>query len=328
MLYFSQSTLIMEFVMISLCIPTYNRLPHLKQCLISILDKFEDYPYEVIIIDGGSTDGTLEYLKDLNHDDIKLIEQGKLTGITKAYNASFKIAKGNYIFGGNDDTILIPKILIKACKLMDKEKQIGLIGVKVQEPRHRNLTGMSLHIEHGMLLGYFHIFRASVLKNEMNYFDESFRSYRTDDDSTLSALKLGYTLIFTKEIGMIHYRIHDDAINNARSININKARDEKERKYYQEKWMPLKKGIEEYLQHRPLKRYKSKFFRRICATIYYAEWLKKIVEKTNRISIIAYDLLLKQVVIFEDKNYSHLKDFYLPQKYQKEILNKIGENKQ
>jgi len=52
---------------------------------------------------------------------------------------------------------------------------------------------------------------------------------------------------------------------------------------------------------------------------------KKFVEKTNRISIIAYDSLLKHVVIFKDKNYSHLKDFYLPQKYQKEILNKIGE---
>jgi len=74
--------------MISLCVPTYNRINDLKRCIKSILNGFGEYPYEVIIADGGSTDGTIEYLKKLNDDHIKLIEHGKLMGITKAYNDS------------------------------------------------------------------------------------------------------------------------------------------------------------------------------------------------------------------------------------------------
>lgn len=63
--------------MISICIPTYNRLPYLKQCFSSVFNGFGDYPYEVIIADGVSTDGTLEYPRGL--DNIKLIETGELT---------------------------------------------------------------------------------------------------------------------------------------------------------------------------------------------------------------------------------------------------------
>ena len=67
---------------ISFCIATYNRLPHLKCLLNSIFEGFGDYPYEVIVADGGSTDGSLEYMRNLAN--IKLIEQKKLTGAIKA----------------------------------------------------------------------------------------------------------------------------------------------------------------------------------------------------------------------------------------------------
>lgn len=63
---------------ISICIPTSNRLEHLKKLIKSVRDGIEDYPYEFIIADGGSTDGTIEYLK--KQKDAKLIEMGKQTG--------------------------------------------------------------------------------------------------------------------------------------------------------------------------------------------------------------------------------------------------------
>ena len=79
--------------MISICVPTYNRLSYLKKCVDSILDKFKDYPYEVIIADGGSTDGTLEYLRNINHDNVTIIEQGSLIGEVKTLNICFKKSK-------------------------------------------------------------------------------------------------------------------------------------------------------------------------------------------------------------------------------------------
>ena len=106
--------------MISICIPTYNRLPLLKECLKSIFDGFskKDYPYEVIIADGGSTDGTLEYLRKL--DNITLIEQGELTGAIKADNICFKVAKGDFLLPYADDFRVNADVIIKACKLMEK----------------------------------------------------------------------------------------------------------------------------------------------------------------------------------------------------------------
>ena len=98
--------------MLSICVPTYNRLHDLKRFLNSIFDGFKgiDYQYEIIIADGGSTDGTLEYLRGL--DSIKLIEQGRLIGVVKAVNDCLKMANGDYVFTANDDFVLFPDILI------------------------------------------------------------------------------------------------------------------------------------------------------------------------------------------------------------------------
>ena len=128
--------------MLSICIPTYNRISFLKQCLNSIFEGIGSYPYEIVIADGGSTDGTIEYLKSL--DNIKLIEQGKLTGAIKAVNECFKKAKGDFVYFPNDDFEIKSEILIKCCKLMEKEKDIGIVAPKIQEPRFGNLPGVTV----------------------------------------------------------------------------------------------------------------------------------------------------------------------------------------
>jgi len=300
--------------MISLCIPTYNRIKDLKHCLNSIIGKFGDYPYEVIIADGGSKDGTIEYIKELNDEHIKLIEQRKLTGITKAFNESFKIAKGDYIYIGNDDTILFPEIFIKCCKLMDEHERIGLVAPKDQEPRHGNFPGVTLKLRnYWALLSKFHIFRASVLK-EIGYYDENLRSYYTDDDSCLSVLTKGYTIAFSREVGMIHYRIPDQSVNIARATNQDSKNVEKELKYLKIKWEILKNVIDEYLKSSSFKRYKSLYCAHICSKIYHSKPLQHVVTKG------LYDFLLERSVVFKDNKYDNLKDFYLAQRYPDEIL--------
>jgi len=303
--------------MISLCIPTFNRYNDLKKCLDSILDKFDNYRYEVIIADGGSTDQTLDYIKNLDHPNIKLIEQGKLTGITKAYNESFKIAEGDYIYIGNDDTILFPKIFIKACKLMEEEEQIGLIGPKDQETRHGNLPGVTLKLrQYWALLTKFHIFKASVLK-KINYYDENLRSYYTDDDSCLSVLSSGYTIAFTKEVGMIHNRIPDSDINIARATNEDKKNVQKELNYLKNKWRKLKENLEENLKGSNIKKRKSLYCAHVCSKAYHSDIMQKTIPKS------IYDILLDQSVIFKDNRYDGLKDFYLVQRYPEDVIKSL-----
>jgi len=304
--------------MISICIPTYNRLSSLKRHLSSIFNGFEDYPYEVIIADGGSTDGTLEYLRSLDNDNVKLIEQGKLTGAVKAFNACFRIIKGDYVLIGGDDLILVPKVLIKACELMDKEKQIGLVTPKVL-PGPDHLHSLTRWTEqYGSILSFFFIIRVSVLK-EMGYFDESLRTYFIDTDASLAVLNLGYTSIVTRDVGIMDFSLRDkSSVTLATTINM--AKREQDMKYGEKKWEFLRIKVKEHLRYSPFKRYKSLFFNKICTAMYHAKWLRSFVKRNNKFVLKLYDWLLAQTVIFNDRNYGHLKDFFLAQRYPDEII--------
>jgi len=291
---------------LSICIPTYNRLPHLKRLISSIFSGFKDYPFEIIAADGGSTDGTIEYLKTL--DKTVLIEQKELKGSVKAYNECFKLAKYDYILWPADDFILIPSVIIKACNLMDRNKKIGLVSPKMQESTCGGLPGTELFIT-GLVLSKTHIFRKSVLK-EINYFDERFRTYAVDDDSSLSVLNLGYSIIFTKETGIIHTRFKDEL----RKINVTskKKEYEKEKEYFRKKWESLAAEINKYTNKAGLKKYYFKFFQFIC----------RVMFKLGIPTADLYDNFLERSVFFKAKEYDNLKDFYLAQKFPEELLNK------
>jgi glycosyltransferase involved in cell wall biosynthesis len=60
--------------MISIVTGTLNRIDHLKRVIENTVDS--DSRLELVLIDGGSIDGTIEYLKNLNHSRVKLIEEG------------------------------------------------------------------------------------------------------------------------------------------------------------------------------------------------------------------------------------------------------------
>lgn len=299
---------------ISICIPTYNRLPYLKDLLASIVDGFCDYPYEIIIADGGSTDGTLEYLRAL--DNVTLIEQGELTGAVKAFNACFKIAKYKYTYWSADDYILVPKVFINACKLMDEYEDIGFVSIKTKESIYEDLPGIELF--NFLVLSGTHTFRTSVLK-EINYLDEFFRTYGVDDDTSFAVLNSGYTIIFTKEVGIIHNQIEDE-LRIVNANNVNKDMRKREEEYLVKKWSGLNSRIDKYMNAFLFKKYKVKIFVLAYKAIFKFKLLRFLPPISRKTAIKFCDWLLKQCAVFEAKEYSHLKDFYLAQKLPKEIL--------
>lgn len=88
---------------ISIIIPTFNNLPLLKKCIASIEKQtFKDF--EVLIMDGNSTDGTQDYLKTLETPFFYKSEPD--TGIYDAMNKGIQLAKGEWFyFLGADDKI-------------------------------------------------------------------------------------------------------------------------------------------------------------------------------------------------------------------------------
>lgn len=91
---------------LSIIIPVYNAAPFLKDCLNSILNQ-NDVTIEVICVNDGSTDNSLEILKEYAQSNkcVKIIDQSN-QGVSAARNAGITVAQGEYIgFVDADDYV-------------------------------------------------------------------------------------------------------------------------------------------------------------------------------------------------------------------------------
>lgn len=91
----------MKEIKISVIVPIYNVEKYLKRCIDSILEQdFRDY--ELILINDGSTDNSLEIAKSYCDDRIVLINKEN-EGLSATRNLGIKIAKGEYILHIDSD---------------------------------------------------------------------------------------------------------------------------------------------------------------------------------------------------------------------------------
>lgn len=89
---------------VSIIIVNYNTLHVLNPCLDSIIEHTIGIDYEIIVVDNGSTDSSIEVLSQDNR--ITLIQTGENLGFGKANNKGLEQAKGKYILFLNSDTLL------------------------------------------------------------------------------------------------------------------------------------------------------------------------------------------------------------------------------
>lgn len=92
---------------LSLIVPVYNSEKYLKKCLDSLLNQKTSYQYEIIAVNDGSTDRSLEILEQYKTQNkkIHLITQSN-QGISAARNIGVENANGRYIgFVDNDDFV-------------------------------------------------------------------------------------------------------------------------------------------------------------------------------------------------------------------------------
>lgn len=96
---------------ISIIIPVYNVEKYLCECLDSILNQtFQDF--EIICVDDGSTDETLEILKNYkNKDERVFVLQQHHSGAAEARNNGIRLARGKYIQFLDSDDYFEPTML-------------------------------------------------------------------------------------------------------------------------------------------------------------------------------------------------------------------------
>jgi GT2 family glycosyltransferase len=84
-------------------------------------------PYEVIIVDNGSTDGTAEVLKDF--PEVRIIRNEQNEGFVKAVNKGISAAKGEYIVIANNDILVGNRWLEKMVEVAEQYSRAGIISL-------------------------------------------------------------------------------------------------------------------------------------------------------------------------------------------------------
>ena len=112
----------MQNKMVSIILPVFNAERFLSQCLDSILRQtYQDW--ELIAVDDGSKDGSIEILKSYEKRDNRIhIISKKNEGVSIARNIALKHTHGDYIYFVDSDDIVMPEGLMILVKAMESSK--------------------------------------------------------------------------------------------------------------------------------------------------------------------------------------------------------------
>ena len=87
---------------LSIIIINKNYKEFIKDCILSCFDQKTKYSYEIIVVDDGSTDGSLKIIKKFRYKNLRIFST-KNKGIEKASNFGIKKSKGKFIMRVDSD---------------------------------------------------------------------------------------------------------------------------------------------------------------------------------------------------------------------------------
>jgi GT2 family glycosyltransferase/2-polyprenyl-3-methyl-5-hydroxy-6-metoxy-1,4-benzoquinol methylase len=211
-----------DYGLTSIVIITYNQVEYTRQCLDSIR-LLTDEPFELIVVDNGSTDGTLEFLRALS--DVRVIENGTNRGFPAAVNQGIAVAAGKQVLPLNNDVLVTTGWLGRILRALHSDRKVGLVGPRsnfVSGPQQieagyenfAELDGFAwdwgkaqagLMIDVHRLVGFWLLIRREVI-DAIGVFDEQFGvGCFEDDDYCLRALAAGYRAVIAGDAFVHHY---------------------------------------------------------------------------------------------------------------------------
>lgn len=214
-----------KFPEVSVIIPNWNGKSLLKNCLNS-LNKQTYKDFEILVIDNGSTDRSVKFVKK-NYPDVKLIELKKNTGFAPAVNLGIKICTGLYMVLINNDTKVDKECLENLVKAAKKHQDSGLIAAKILQMDNPGLIDSAGDyidaVGHANNFGYGekdgkdfnggrHVFLVSgggcLIKREVfekiGFFDPVYFAYMEDVDFSFRAQLKGFKAYFEPKSVIYH----------------------------------------------------------------------------------------------------------------------------
>lgn len=115
---------------VSVILTTYNSTKTIERAFQSILEQKTQYPFEIIIVDDGSKDGTTEVIDQYanKYHNVTSVKQQN-SGLSAARNHGMQIAKGKYVMFSDDDDEYEPDYLDNVMSQMPGNKLV-IAGIK------------------------------------------------------------------------------------------------------------------------------------------------------------------------------------------------------
>lgn len=213
---------------------TYNRLDHLKRMVDSVRGSVLDLNYEIILVDGGSTDGTIEWCKE--QDDIVLIEQGELRGAIPAFNEGAYAAQGECVALLNDDIEVSGNTLRKAYMYLKNHPHVGQVALENDVRGTADKYRRSISKAYGYVYGQCSVTRRWLGDLVGWWGDEGMRTYGGDTRFSLALWELGYKTVPVDGCEIIDHVADDELrkINNEEHRGPGKGHPDTDR--FQEVW--------------------------------------------------------------------------------------------
>ncbi len=148
---------------LSVCIPTYNRLNYLKESLSVLLPQAEKLCVDVCVSDNNSSDGTADYLKSLSslYKCLKYIIQPMNCGLERNMISAMSMADTNYILPIGDDEIIMDGGLSLIIDKIKKNPDLDILifdgwhtGLKSKDKRRHLPNHLHNYVFHNPIVAF------------------------------------------------------------------------------------------------------------------------------------------------------------------------------
>jgi glycosyltransferase involved in cell wall biosynthesis len=112
---------------ITVSIPVYNRAHYIGAAIESVLSQ-DCADFELLIIDDGSTDNSVEIVQGYRDERIRLIRNDQNQGIPFTRNRALELARGRYIALMDSDDRMAPKRLGRQQRFLERHPDVALLG--------------------------------------------------------------------------------------------------------------------------------------------------------------------------------------------------------
>jgi len=187
--------------MISIVTGTFNRVNLIDNLIENTVGRCDKL--ELVLVDGGSTDGTIEKIKDINHINIKLIEIGRRSSYPHFMNLGIQNSKYEWVCQWNDDVLLVNE-WDDIISNLDDENDFYLFNWKYgtkEDMTNKNWLDGSIYKHgwclvddvknNGEIVMNYGIYNKKIFR-KIGMYNSAYTYYYADGDMAYRAYKFGF----------------------------------------------------------------------------------------------------------------------------------------